>query len=108
ADAEFYAKLEDSSAYLEKGLRSSMDDKGLNYTINRVGSMMTIFFTDQQVRDFDTAKLSDTSRFSAFFGEMLEGGVYLPPSQFEAMFVSAAHSSEDFDDTIRVFAHAFV
>ncbi|HSI88957.1 MAG TPA: hypothetical protein VK918_07860, partial [Pyrinomonadaceae bacterium] len=54
--------------------------------------------------DFDTAKLSNTSKFSAFFGKMLEGGVYLPPSQFEAIFVSAAHTSEDLDETIRVFA----
>ena len=105
-DAEFYSKLEDSSAYLEKGLGSAMDEKGSNYTINRVGSMMTVFFTDQEVRDFDTAKLSDTSKFSAFFGKMLDGGIYLPPSQFEAMFVSAAHSSQDLDETIRVFANA--
>jgi len=68
--------------------------------------MMTIFFTGDEVRDFNTAKLSDTSKFSGFLGKMLEGGVYLPPSQFEAMFVSAAHSTEDLDETIRVFANA--
>jgi glutamate-1-semialdehyde 2,1-aminomutase len=105
-DAEFYSKLEAASAYLEQGLRSAMDERRSNYTINRVGSMMTIFFTDHEVSDFDTAKLSDTFQFSAFFGKMLEGGVYLPPSQFEAMFISAAHSTEDLDRTIDAFKQA--
>ncbi len=57
--------------------------------------MLTWFFTDQPVTDYETAKLSDTTRFGRFFHVMLDRGIYLPPSQFEAMFISAAHSEED-------------
>ena len=64
-------------------------------TVNRVGSMFTWFFTDQPVTDYETAKRSDTSRFAAFFHHMLERGIYLAPSQFEAGFVSAAHTEAD-------------
>ncbi len=97
---DFFQRLEKKSAYLESGIRNALDEKGLNLTINRVGSMFTLFFTDHEVVDFDTAKTSDASRFSEYFGRMLESGVYLPPSQFEACFVSIAHSTEDLDETI--------
>ena len=69
-------------------------------TINRVGSMFTFFFTDQPVTDWDSAKKSDTERFKQFFHHMLERGVYLAPSQFEAGFMSYAHSAEDVKDTV--------
>jgi len=62
--------------------------------------MFTLFFTDTSVVDFATAKTSDTSRFSTFFNHMLESGVYLPPSQFEAWFVSTAHGSDVIDEVI--------
>jgi glutamate-1-semialdehyde 2,1-aminomutase len=62
--------------------------------------MFTLFFTDKSVVDFTTAKSSDTARFNAYFQAMLEGGIYLPPSQFEAAFISAAHSEADIDRTI--------
>ncbi len=97
---DFYAKLEEKSAYLENGILNVLKEKGLNYTINRVGSMFTLFFTDAEVVDFDTAKTSDTAKFTEYFNSMLENGVYLPPSQFEANFVSIAHSMEDLDKTI--------
>ncbi len=105
-DPEFYTKLESSSAQLADGLSAAITEKGFNYTINRVGSMLTVFFTDTTVTDFDTAKTSDTHNFAKVFGSMLENGVYLPPSQFEAMFVSAAHTQEDITDTITAFSAA--
>jgi glutamate-1-semialdehyde 2,1-aminomutase len=76
-------------------------------TVNRVGSMFTWFFTDQPVTDYESAKRSDTARFAQFFRAMLERGIYLPPSQFEAAFVSAAHSEEDIRRTIAAAGEAF-
>jgi glutamate-1-semialdehyde 2,1-aminomutase len=73
---------------------------GLNYTLNRVGSMFTLFFTESAVTDFDSAKTSDTAKFAAYFSAMLDAGIYLPPSQFEACFVSIAHEKEDLDKTV--------
>ncbi len=69
-------------------------------TVNRVGSMFTFFFTPEPVRDYETAKKSDTARFRQFFHHMLDRGIYLAPSQFEAGFVSAAHSDEDIAKTV--------
>ena len=62
--------------------------------------MFTLFFTGEAVTDFDSAKTSDTAKFTSYFNHMLENGVYLPPSQFEACFVSAAHDRQDIDKTI--------
>lgn len=97
---DFYGKLEEKSKYLADGIADAVKKLNLNYTLNRVGSMLTLFFTDSKVVDFDTAKLSDTAKFTKYFNSMLESGVYLPPSQYEAWFVSAAHSPEDLDATI--------
>jgi glutamate-1-semialdehyde 2,1-aminomutase len=71
-------------------LKSQHTEQGLNYTINQVGSMFTLFFTDQPVTDFHAAKASDTGQFASYFQGMLAEGIYLAPSQFEAMFISAA------------------
>jgi glutamate-1-semialdehyde 2,1-aminomutase len=76
-------------------------------TVNRVGSMFTWFFTDQPVTDYESAKRSDTARFAQFFRAMLEHGIYLAPSQFEAAFVSAAHTEEDIRETIAAAGEAF-
>jgi len=76
-------------------------------TVNRVGSMFTWFFTDQPVTDYESAKRSDTARFARFFRAMLERGIYLAPSQFEAAFVSAAHSEGDIHETIVAAGEAF-
>lgn len=100
-NSAFYSSLEDAGAYLEAGLRSIFGSVHQQVTINRRGSMFTLFFTGGPVTDFDSAKTSDTGRFTSYFGHMLDNGVYLPPSQFEACFISAAHSREDLDRTIK-------
>jgi glutamate-1-semialdehyde 2,1-aminomutase len=76
-------------------------------TVNRVGSMMTWFFTPQPVTDYASAKRSDTARFGRFFHAMLDRGIYLPPSQFEAMFISAVHSAADIDLTVKAARESF-
>jgi glutamate-1-semialdehyde 2,1-aminomutase len=99
-DAEFYDKLEQTSSALEGGIRSVCDEANIDYRLNRCGSMFTLFFTSEEVVDFTSAKTSDTGRFAAYFNAMLQNGVYLPPSQFEACFVSAAHSPDDVESTV--------
>jgi glutamate-1-semialdehyde 2,1-aminomutase len=99
-DPDFYLKLANTSARLVNGLKDAAAEAGVAVTINHVGSMFTLFFTDQEVTDFTSAKTSDTSKFASYFGSMLESGVYLAPSQFEACFISAAHMDEDIDLTI--------
>lgn len=95
-----YKKLEKLSADLEKGLRAAAAEAGVPVTFNRVGSMFTGFFTEQKVKDFATAKTSDTARFGTFFRSMLKNGVNLAPSQFEAAFMSVAHAPGDIDKTV--------
>jgi glutamate-1-semialdehyde 2,1-aminomutase len=88
AHPEVYSHLEARTAAL-------CEAAGSGVTVNRAGSMFTLFFSDCPVTDYESAKRSDTARFARFFHAMLERGIYLPPSQFEAAFVSAAHSEED-------------
>ena len=76
-------------------------------TVNRVGSMFTFFFTPEPVIDYETAKKSDTGRFRRFFHHMLDRGIYLAPSQFEAGFVSSAHAEEDIERTLRAAREFF-
>ena len=99
---DIYNQLEDKSSYLEKGIKDNLKSLGKKFTINRVGSMLTLFFLEEDVNDFNTAVKSNTYLFGKYFNEMLIGGIYLPPSQFEALFVSTAHSKEDLDKTIDV------
>ena len=75
-------------------------------TVNRVGSMLTAFFTDGPVTDYASAKRADTARYARFFHGMLERGVFLAPSQFEAAFVSLAHRDEDLDEAARACRQA--
>ena len=96
----FYEELEKKSARLVEGMRVRLKESGVPGWMNAVGSLATLFFTDQPVRDYEGAKKSDTRRFAAFFAEMLDRGIFLPPSQFEALFVSAAHTDADIDGTI--------
>ncbi|HAS53059.1 MAG: glutamate-1-semialdehyde-2,1-aminomutase [Nitrospirae bacterium GWC2_57_13] len=95
-----YRTLETLSAELEEGLTQAARGAGLPVTINRVGSMFTAFFTDRKVRDFASAKTSDAARFGRFFQSMLKQGVNLAPSQFEAAFLSLAHTRADIAKTI--------
>lgn len=85
-----YDELASVTEMLAKGVLKQWREAGFNVSINQVGSMFTLFFTDQKVIDFDTAKTSDTQRFAKYFQAMLGQGIYLAPSQYEAMFISAA------------------
>jgi glutamate-1-semialdehyde 2,1-aminomutase len=105
-DEEFYTDLAESCEYLYDGIKNVLAELNLNYTFNSCGSMFTLFFTGEKVVDFDSAKTSDTKLFAAYFNQMLESGIYLPPSQFEACFVSAAHTKRDFDKTIEAVRSA--
>ncbi len=95
-----YKTLEKLSADLEKGLGDAAREAGVQMTFNRVGSMFTGFFTDRKVKDFTSAKTSDTDRFGKYFLSMLKNGVNLAPSQFEAAFLSLSHSKMDINKTI--------
>lgn len=99
-DDSFYIDLDEKTQYLAENIEMIIRNAGFKYCINRVGSMLTLFFTDQRVTDLDSAKTSDANKFAAFFRRMLDAGIYLPPSQFESWFVSAAHTREDLDRTI--------
>jgi glutamate-1-semialdehyde 2,1-aminomutase len=98
---DIYKQLEEKSSYLEKGFKENLKAVGKNYTMNRVGSMMCLFFTEEIVDDFKSAVSSDTILYGKYFHEMLRRGIYLAPAQFEALFVSTAHNKEDLDKTIK-------
>jgi glutamate-1-semialdehyde 2,1-aminomutase len=101
-----YERLEALSARLAEGLDRAATDAGIPHVVQRVGSMLTLFFHDGPVRNYDDARRSDTRLFARFFWEMLARGVYLPCSQFEAAFVSAAHTDDDVDRTIQAAQEA--
>jgi glutamate-1-semialdehyde 2,1-aminomutase len=96
----FYDSLNEKSQRLADGLRSALSEAKVPGRVNVAGSLLTLFFTADPVRDYADAKKSDTARFAAFFRAMLERGIFLPPSQFEALFVSAAHTDADIDHAI--------
>ncbi len=95
-----YERLEEQTAYLSRELLSICQRANIPAVVNQVGSMFTLFFTGQPVRNYADAKRSDTARFARFFHGMLDRGIYLPPSQFEAAFVSAAHTLADVEKTL--------
>jgi len=95
-----YAELDAKAQRLADAAPSGM-------TVNRVGSMFTWFFTDQPVTDYESAKRADTGRFKKFFHGMLERGIYLPPSQFEAAFISTAHTDADIECTVTAARECF-
>jgi glutamate-1-semialdehyde 2,1-aminomutase len=97
----FYDALDEKAERLAAGLKLAVEKTGIRAMVDRVGSMLGLFFTDIEVKNFDDAKTSDLEMFSAFYQGMLQKGVYMAPSQFEAFFLSAAHSEDHIDATIR-------
>ncbi|MDB5053475.1 MAG: glutamate-semialdehyde aminotransferase [Bacilli bacterium] len=103
---QVYAELERKSARLAEGFTANAMESGIASTINRVGSMICPFFTEHKVTNYEIAKTADLSRFNRYFASLLDLGVCVAPSQFEGMFVSAAHSDEDIEETIAVHREA--
>ncbi|MEM9493009.1 MAG: glutamate-1-semialdehyde 2,1-aminomutase, partial [Myxococcota bacterium] len=101
-----YERLEDLGHKLETGLRAAVAKTGVTTCLNRVGSGMTLFFTAGPVTDYASAKKSDTAMYGRFFAAMRRHGVFMAPSQFEAMFVSLAHSDNDIDDIVTAASHS--
>ncbi len=99
-DTNPYPRLQQLSARLVEGLDEAARSAGLPHSIGWCNSMMTLFFNPDPVTDWDVASRSDTARFARYFWGMIERGVYLPCSQFEALFVSAAHTEADIDATL--------
>jgi glutamate-1-semialdehyde 2,1-aminomutase len=102
-----YRTLDALGAQLADGLRAAAKAAETVVTVTQMGSMMTVFFADAEPEDYASAKRADTDRYGRFFRAMLDAGVYLPPSQFEAMFVSLAHTREDIERTIEAAKQAF-
>jgi glutamate-1-semialdehyde 2,1-aminomutase len=102
-----YQDLESKTSYLTEAISKCAEERGIPFSINHINGMFTLFFTEGPVRDYSSAKKSDTKRFAQFFIEMINQGIYLPPSQFEACFISLAHTQKDLDKTIEAFNNAF-
>jgi len=104
---ELYERMDALAGELVKGVTTAAKEAGVKVTANRVGSMFTWFFEDGPITDWDSAAKADTAAFGRFFRAMLEAGVWLPPSQFEAAFLGAAHTKEDVQETIAAAREAF-
>jgi glutamate-1-semialdehyde 2,1-aminomutase len=108
ASPGFYESLETRSRRLGDGIDAALKETGAAATAVRVGSLLTLFFSREPVTDYAAAKKSDAKRFAAFFRAMLERGIFLAPSQFEALFVSSAHADADIDRTIQSIRESLV
>jgi glutamate-1-semialdehyde 2,1-aminomutase len=97
---EIYTELEKKTQYLKEGLQKALEKKGFPFVINHFGSMISVHFSEQPVRDFATASACNTERFKKFFHSMLDQGIYLPPSAFESWFLNNALTFRDLDETI--------
>lgn len=104
ADPAIYERLEKKAERLADAVRAAAGD---SVRVNQVGSLLSIFFTKEEVRDYASAVSSDTARYADYFGYLLDHGIYVAPSQFEAMFVSDAHNEEDIEETCRVMTEYF-
>ena len=96
-----YEDLERKSAKLCNGLKKNIEDAGVKACFTRVGSMFSMFFTDKEVFDYQTVTSCDTELFKRYFNAMLEEGIYIAPSQFEAGFMSTVHTDDDIDKTLQ-------
>jgi glutamate-1-semialdehyde 2,1-aminomutase len=105
-ETEFYERLETMAYHLTDRIQSSLEAHDLNYSINRTGSLFSIFFTEQEVYDYESVLSCDTNKYAFFYRELLQTGVYFPPSQFEVCFVSGAHSLDDVEKTADAFDKA--
>jgi glutamate-1-semialdehyde 2,1-aminomutase len=105
-ESNCYEQLDRLGSKLEQGLRTAAAEAGIQATVNRVGSMLTAFFTEGPVTDWTSAKRADTDQYARYFRAMLEEGIYLAPSQFECAFVSVAHSDELIEKTINAARRA--
>ncbi|WP_026486909.1 glutamate-1-semialdehyde 2,1-aminomutase [Caldanaerobius polysaccharolyticus] len=103
---EIYERLEQSAEYLKRRFVDIGSQSGVDIKVNNVGSMMTVFFNDEDVVDYETALNSRTDIYAVYFREMLNQGIYMPPSQFETFFISAEHTREDLDRTVEAFKKA--
>jgi glutamate-1-semialdehyde 2,1-aminomutase len=101
-----YDALEEKGRFAANGMAAAAKAAGCAATVNCAGSMFTLFFTDGPVTDWPSAKKSDTGKFAKYFREMLEAGVYLAPSQFEAAFVSLVHRQEDLERLVEAAGKA--
>lgn len=107
AEPGTYQQLEERGALLAQGMQEATQKTNTALRVNRVGSAMTVFFTYQDIVDYSTAESADASLYASYFHQMQERGVYLPPSQFEVLFISLAHTEEDIRATIKAAGDAF-
>ncbi len=101
-DVELFNRLEEKTAYLEVGIRKVLTANNKTFTVNRVGSMISIFFYENAVENYEDASKADTPEFKKFFHDLLERGIYIAPSSYETWFITDALSYEDLDETIKV------
>jgi len=104
---KIYQDLSKKTSYLSEEISKMAHERGIPVCVNHTTGMLTVFFTRGPVRDYQTAKTSDTKRFAQFFIEMMNRGIYLPPSQYEAWFISLAHTQKDLDRTLEACEGAF-
>src|SRR5690606_31296713 len=103
-DAELFNRLEEKTAYLEVGIRKVLIENNKTFVINRVWYMISVFFCENAVENYEDASKADTPEFKAFFHGLLERGIYIAPSSYETWFITDALSYEDIDETIKAVA----
>ena len=103
-DESIYERLNKKAEILEKAIEEANKESKNKVWVNRVGSLMSIFFTESKVCDYDSATSSDTERYAKYFRYLIENNIYVAPSQFEAMFISDAHSIEDIEHTAKIIS----